>query len=203
MSTFKPKKRKCRMKAPGCEKSFWPSAGDPPMRNWCRNKSCIDRKASIVFTKEDGKKRSVLAREKKAGRERLMSMSARLKRAREKAFQVYVKIRDIAWFHEMGKEPACIMCGTTNPLEFHACHFQSVGSKPELQFHEGNCHLGCSHCNMFAAQGDTQYRANLVKKVGIETVEYLENFNSTIRWDAEEVEEIRVYYREKTKELRE
>lgn len=199
---LKPKKRKCRMKAAGCEVEFWPGNYDPPMRNWCRNNACVDKKARIISDKQLAKRRSVSHQEKKVGRERLLSMPARLKRARETAFQVYVKIRDFAWFQEIGKEPACIMCGNTNPSGWDAAHFVSVGSRPELQFHPDNCHTSCQKCNRFTAQGDTQYRENLIAKVGIEMVEYLERYHATIRWDAEEVEGIRSHYKKLIKDLK-
>ena len=131
-----------------------------------------------------------------------MSISTRLKRAREKAFQVWVKLRDFAWFDSIGKQPACIMCGNQNPSGWDAAHFISVGSRPELQFHPANCHTSCQKCNRFTAQGDTDYRENLIAKVGIDMVEHLEHFHATIRWESYEVEEIRAYYKNKIKELK-
>ncbi len=202
MKTKKKKLYKCGEGAKGCFTEGYKWTSNIQMQRCCQNPNCVLQRTVKIREKKEANKRSKLHQEKKEGRERLMDMPARLKRAREKAFQVWVKLRDFSWFVKIGKDPACVMCGNTNPQVWHACHFQSVGSKPELQFHPDNCHLGCGQCNFFAAQGDTQYRNNLIQKVGIETVEYLENFNAAIKWYPEEVEEIRSHFQELIKGLK-
>jgi hypothetical protein len=174
---------------------------------WC----CIDCALVIARTKQERKEkkqRALMKQKEKLDRaimrvkkEKLKTISELLKRARETAFQVWVKKRDFKWFEENGLDPACIMCGNKNPKSWHACHFQSVGSKPELQFHPANCNLGCGQCNFFANQSDTEYENNMVVKYGKEMVEYLKNYNATCRWDREEIEDIRQHFKSETRRI--
>ena len=199
---MKKKLRKCREKQHGCEVSYVPWTSNLQMQACCQNENCKVEKQVKRWKKSEKKKRSKLAQEKREGRERQMSMSARLKRAREKGFQVWVKLRDFAWFVSIGKDPACIMCGNPNPMSWHACHFQSVGSKPWLQFHPANCNLGCGQCNYFAAQNDTEYEANMIIKYGQAMVDYLKLSKPGPELDQYDVEDIRKYYMGLSKELR-
>jgi hypothetical protein len=48
-----------------------------------------------------------------------------------------------------------------------------------------------------------KYRANLVTKIGLARVEYLENYHAVTDWTVEEIKEFRQHYRDLTKQLRE
>lgn len=201
---LKPKKRKCRMKAAGCEVEFWPGNYDPPMRNWCRNNACVDKKAGIAADKQIAKKRSISAREKKATRERLKTRSEWIKDAQVE-FNKFIRIRD--------KDLPCISCGRFDyEIEdrftggkWDAGHFKTRGGFPELRFTEDNCHRQCKSCNqpgpIKATKVQIQYRKNLVANIGLRRVEILEGPNIIPKWTIEELKEIKLYYREKAKSL--
>jgi hypothetical protein len=192
---------KCREKAPGCQSPYEKWTSNIQMQACCRNPNCVlSRSVKLREKREAGeaKKQRAMTKQKK---DAMLPIAARLKKAREETFQPYIRARDLAWFESQDKEPACIMCGKTNPRMWHAAHFQSVGSRPELQFHPANCHLSCDQCNLFAAQSDTRYRENLIVKVGMVVVDYLENYTSTIRWQVDEIKEIRNHFKELCKEI--
>lgn len=99
----------------------------------------------------------------------------------------YIRVRDY-W------EP-CISCGKSKQeIEaeqgwktggaWDAGHFMTRGAKPQLRFILFNIHKQCKSCNAgggkFSAKAatvDANYRINLIKKIGIKKVEWLENHN--------------------------
>lgn len=78
----------------------------------------------------------------------------------------YVRLRDAG-------QP-CISCGTLTAEAWHAGHFLSRGARPELRFHLDNIHRQCMQCNYFGAGNQAVYRTNLVEKIGLDRVEWLE-----------------------------
>lgn len=82
-------------------------------------------------------------------------------------FNKYIRLRD--------KNDPCISCGEANRT-FHAGHYVAVGAKYGLRFNEDNVHKQCSRCNTFLHGNLINYRKNLIKKIGVDRVEALENF---------------------------
>jgi hypothetical protein len=97
----------------------------------------------------------------------------------------------------------CIVCGSKTKASYHAGHFQTVASRPEIQFHPDNCHKQCSGCNCSIASVSAKYRANLVKKIGLKRVEYLENYHGDHSFTVEDIKEIKAHYRAELKRLKE
>jgi len=184
------KPKPCKEKAEGCHGTFTPRNS---FQSTCPNPLCGLRKAKRDREKIEAKDKAKKAAETREAKEAALTISERLVRAREQ-FQRWVRARDRKWFADRGLPPVCIMCDNTKPTAWHAAHFMSAGSRPELQFHPANCHLACGQCNFFKAQGDTEYLPNLIAKVGGEMVGYLQTYRATVRWDAEEIEEIRRHY---------
>ena len=103
------------------------------------------------------------------------------------AFNKYIRIRDF-------NDP-CISCGKPRQMIeaeqgwkvggcFDAGHFMTRGAKGQLRFILFNVHKQCKKCNggsdKFSAKAATvgeKYRVNLIKKIGLEKVEFLENNN--------------------------
>jgi hypothetical protein len=101
------------------------------------------------------------------------------------AFNSYIRMRDY------GKP--CISSG--RPLRWHetnkvdAGHFRSVGSSPHIRFHLHNCHAQCKQQNKYEG-GNADYRINLIKKIGLEKVEALENDNIGKIYSVEDLKRI-------------
>ncbi len=116
------------------------------------------------------------------------------------AFNAWVRARDAA-------QP-CISCDSPPPdlSQLHAGrdagHYRSTGSASHLRFHPDNCHAQCVKCNKWGAGRAVDYRIRLVRRIGLERVEALENENVTHKWQRTELTEIRDTYRAKTKELK-
>lgn len=103
----------------------------------------------------------------------------------------YIKLRD-------SKEP-CISCRTTTSNKpWEAGHFIAQGSSGALRFNFMNIHKQCYQCNRHKSGNLLEYRINLIDKIGVEQVEWLENHRKDVKkWTREELEQIIV----ETKEL--
>lgn len=112
----------------------------------------------------------------------------------EKACNEYIRLRD--------KDKPCISCGRHHSGQYHAGHYRSKGAMSGLRFHEANIHKQCMPCNTHKSGNITEYRINLVKKIGVEMVEFLEKDHPPLKIDLDEIKEIRQYYKDKIKELK-
>lgn len=107
----------------------------------------------------------------------------------------YIRLRD--------KDELCISCGKKiNGVE-HASHYLSSGGHSNIRFHEDNIWKSCYKCNVMLSGNPTSYRIRLIKKIGVERVEWLED-NAYIekRWTREELKEIQEIYKAKIKNLK-
>ena len=125
-------------------------------------------------------------------RESLKSRSQWLKEA-QTAFNAYIRARD-------EKEP-CISCGRHHEGQYHAGHYLSTGARPELRFEPLNVHKQCQPCNTHLHGNLILYRVNLIKKIGIEKVEWLEGPHEPKHYSIDDLKQLIAKYREQTKEL--
>lgn len=117
---------------------------------------------------------------------------------------------------ERDKGDVCISCGKSeaelkinNPIAMVCGHYLSVGAYPELRFHPFNQNLQCTRCNggagkygQFNSKGLTvtqDYRINLIKKIGLSNVEWLEGPQKAQNLIIEDIKEIKQYYKERLK----
>ena len=84
----------------------------------------------------------------------------------------------------------------------HGGHFWPMGSNSALRFNEWNINGQCEQCNFREHGNLLNYRINLVKKIGKENVEWLDEHHSDIKkWTREEIENVIKTYTQKIKEL--
>lgn len=98
------------------------------------------------------------------------------------------------YIRERDKDEPCISCGTWETVQWEAGHFRSRGSASHLRYHEENIHKQCHHCNVHLSGNQQQYRINLIRKIGTQRVEALENNNTPCRYTTEELKSIRTRY---------
>lgn len=108
-------------------------------------------------------------------------------------FNKYIRLRD--------KDLPCISCGRHHEGQYHAGHYRSVGSSPELRFNENNVHKQCAPCNTHLHGNIVEYRKRLVKKIGLEEVTLLENYHIPMKYSIPELTEMKVIYKDKIKQL--
>lgn len=152
----------------------------------------VERAKTAERHEKDAKKvAKVINRERK---ENLKTLTEYLNDAQTE-FNKYIRIRD--------KAAPCISCGTTNPcIQYAAGHFRTVAAASQLRFNEDNCHKQCNaNCNKHKSGNITEYRINLVKKIGQYRVEQIESDNRLAVWTKEIAIEIKKEYRAKWKQL--
>jgi hypothetical protein len=124
--------------------------------------------------------------------EKLKSKSEYLKDA-QRWVNKYIRLRDA--------DLPCISCGRFHTGQFHAGHFRTVGACPSLRFELSNIHKQCAPCNNHLSGNITLYRQSLIKKIGIEQVEWLESEHPPKNYTIDDIKEIKVKYKVLCKEL--
>ena len=152
-------------------------------------------KCAIILSKEQARKKKEKEEraEKRERKAKLKSRSEWLKDA-QSVFNKFIRLRD--------KNEPCISCGKYHTGQYHAGHYRSVGACPELRFCELNVHKQCAPCNDHKSGNIIEYRINLVKKIGVDKVEWLERQDhDPKKYTIEDCKEIIKYYKAKIKEL--
>src|ERR1700754_161376 len=174
--TLKPKK--CR----SCGKTFTPARS---MQRACSVPCAIDLAKKLADQKAARAKRD----ERKSLREALDKAKTRGMHLKElqASFNAWVRARDAGH--------ACISCGRHHQGQWHAGHYRSVGSEPALRFEPDNVHLQCQPCNTHLSGYLIPYRANLIKKIGLARVEWLEGAHEPKKFPLAEILEMKPFYR--------
>lgn len=178
----KPKTKRCAKAKGGCGERFLTTR---PMQAAC-SPECAWSMA--VQTREKAERAET--REKRAN---LKTRGDWLKEA-QVAFNAWIRLRDAA--------KPCISCGRYHSGQYHAGHFLSTGARPELRFHEANVHKQCAPCNAHLHGNLVLYRAALIRRLGIETVEWMEGPHEPRKYTAEALKAIRDDYRARAAAIR-
>ena len=110
-------------------------------------------------------------------------------------FNTWVRLRD--------QGAGCISCGRNLTGKFDAGHFHSVGDYPNLRYHIDNVHGQCVECNQHKRGNVHEYRINLIKRIGIERVEALnEARKEPLKLTIPEIEDLTAHYKALIKILR-
>lgn len=123
----------------------------------------------------------------RARQEKLKSRAQWMKEA-QTAFNAFIRRRDDGH--------PCICCRRMHSGQYHAGHFRSVGSAPELRFDERNVWRTCAPCNTHLSGNLLEYRKTLVMMFGNEWVEQLEGPHPPKKWTIEELKAIKEKYRQ-------
>ncbi|MEZ0194258.1 recombination protein NinG [Pseudomonas qingdaonensis] len=133
-------------------------------------------------------------REIQVRKERLKTRADHLKEAQVVVNQ-YIRLRDA--------DLPCVSCGRFHDGQWHAGHFRSAGGHPELRFEPLNIWRQCAPCNTHKSGDLVNYRAELVRRIGAERVEWLEGPHEAKRYTIDDLKAIKAEYRAKIKQLKE
>lgn len=178
------KQKKCRI----CKKLFTPMR---PFQAWCS----FDCAILLVKQKEEQKQRKEAAKqrkERKDAKERAKTRGDWLREA-QAAFNRYIRIRDAGL--------PCISCDKPDIGSRDASHYRAKSVVPALRFHEDNCHASCIKCNQHLHGNLIEYRIRLIRKIGLERVEFLEGPQEPKHYSIEDLKEIKAKYMRLVKEL--
>jgi len=163
------------MKCKNCKAIFKPRQFN---RKYCIKDECND--LYFEFLKKQAHKK--WNKEKKIKKENLQTVQELLKLT-QIVFNKWIRSRD--------KNNPCISCRNPVPKKVNAGHYIASGKSKFLTFHEDNVHLQCEYCNTYLHGNLLDYRINLIEKIGLERVKYLEdNRNKTKKYTREELKEI-------------
>lgn len=141
------------------------------------------------------KKMAVQAKKEQAHRKKKLRDTDRswhLKEA-QKWFNKFIRLRDAG--------NPCISCQRNTGAKMNAGHFRSVGACPELRFNEFNVHIQCEHCNSFKSGNIGEYRPNLINKIGVEMVMWIEGPHPANKYTIDDLKEIISIYKTKCKDI--
>jgi hypothetical protein len=181
------RKKKCRNAA--CKAEFVPARS---MQVACSVPCAI----ALTNTSKE-KTRKSLERQERAetrqARVRLKSRAQYIKEA-QAVFNEWVRTRDAAL--------PCVSCGRHHQGQWHAGHYRTVGANPELRFEPLNVHKQCAPCNNHKSGDIVNYRITLVRRIGLERVEWLEGPHEAKRYTIEELKTMKADYRAMTRDLK-
>ena len=108
----------------------------------------------------------------------------------EEYFNRFIRQRD--------KNLGCISCAF-GQVE-HAGHYFAAGNYSVIRFNEHNVNGQCNKCNTHLSGNQAEYRIRLVKKIGLDKVEYLEGIRHyPHKWDKFSLIEIIIKYKNLSK----
>jgi len=177
--------RKCKV----CEDYYMPSKSTQSV---CSPECAV----KLAATKREKASKVTQMAEKKADRAKREKLKSRADWAREAqtAFNAFIRARDHG-------QP-CISCGRHHEGQNHAGHYRSVGAAPELRFIELNVHKQCAPCNTHKSGNIGAYRPRLIKKIGIEAVQWIEGPHQPKHYSIEDLKEIKAKYTEAARMLK-
>ncbi|WP_128821933.1 recombination protein NinG [Yersinia entomophaga] len=112
----------------------------------------------------------------------------------QQAVNAFVRARDSSL--------PCVSCGTHLAAQWDAGHYRTTAAAPQFRFDPRQIHKQCSVCNQHKSGNIVPYRVELIKRIGIETVEAIENNHERSSYSIEELKSIRDYYRLELKKLK-
>lgn len=199
------KPKKCKQ----CGQKFTPARGFQPTCStdcailWARDNPQFTQTANKRI---EGLAKRTRSRQKREKLKEMMPAREWIKKA-QTAFNAYIRARD--------RHFPCICCNSWGEGEdwmpggkWDCGHFLSRGAYPELRFHEDNAHRQLKSCNAGASKYAKKsrtvakgYRKNLITKIGVERVEWLEGPHEPLKLTIPQIQEIERTYKAKLKAL--
>lgn len=153
-------------------------------------KTCFDPSCVLEFSKKE--KLNNWKAKKKVIKESLKTNSEHRKEL-QVLVNKFIRLRD--------KNKPCISCLKPLNNKFDAGHYRSSGGNPELTFNEFNIHAQCVYCNRYLHGNLIDYRINLIKRIGLDKVEWLEGKHEPLKLSIAEIKEMKEEYKQKIKEI--
>ena len=110
------------------------------------------------------------------------------------AMNKYIRARDV--------DKPCISC-SQSPYkgQRHASHYRPRSVASQLSFNTWNIHASCSQCNNMKSGNLVPYRLELVERIGLERVEWLECNNELATYDIDYLKRVKRIFNKRARRL--
>lgn len=179
------KPKKCKV----CKEQFVPFR---PLQLACSH-GCAIEYAQKLTAKKAAKEALKQRQELRKAKEKAKTRGDYVREA-QTAFNRFIRERD--------KGLPCISCGRHHQGQIHAGHYRATSVAPSLRFDEFNVHAQCQPCNCHKHGNLIEYRINLIKRIGIEKVDWLEGPHEPKKYSIDELKEIKRKYSKLVKEMK-
>jgi hypothetical protein len=174
-----------------CKQCRKPASSRFGLHTFC-DTECAYQFAITAKEKLAAKKQKEFNAETRRRKVALKSRSDWLKEA-QTVFNKYIRLRDA--------ELPCVSCGRFHEGQWHAGHYLSVGAHPELRFNELQVWKQCMPCNSHLSGNQVNYRIELIKRIGLDKVEWLESKHESLKLTIDEIKILIAEYKSKIKQL--
>lgn len=192
-----PKHRNCKV----CNERFKP---ETIYQWWCNDEHRADYAVLVMQDKRRRDQASELKRRREKEREERKELKVRKINAQPKSYWIKQAQQAVnAFVRARDSNLPCVSCGTTSAAQWDAGHYRTTAAAPQFRFDPRQIQKQCSVCNQHKSGNIVPYRVELIKRIGIETVEAIENNHERRSYSIEELKGIRDYYRLELKRLKE
>lgn len=192
-----PNHRNCKV----CKTRFKP---EKIYQWWCNEEHRIEYAVLVMKDKRRRDEASELKRRREKEREERKELKVRKINAQPKTYWIKQAQQAVnAFVRARDSNLPCVSCGTTSAAQWDAGHYRTTAAAPQFRFDPRQIHKQCSVCNQHKSGNIVPYRVELIKRIGIETVEAIENNHERRSYTVEELKGIRDYYRLELKQLKE
>lgn len=192
-----PSHRNCKV----CKTRFKP---EKIYQWWCNEEHRIEYAVLVMKDKRRRDEASEVKRRREKEREQRKELKVRKINAKPKAYWIKQAQQAVnAFVRARDSNLPCVSCGTTSAAQWDAGHYRTTAAAPQFRFDPRQIHKQCSVCNQHKSGNIVPYRVELIKRIGIETVEAIENNHERRSYTVEELKGIRDYYRLELKRLKE
>jgi hypothetical protein len=192
-----PSHRNCKV----CRARFKPEA---VYQWWCHEEHRVEYAVLIMKDKRRRDQASELKRRQEKERQERKELKVRKINAQPKKYWIKQAQQAVnAFVRARDSNLPCVSCGTYSAAQWDAGHYRTTAAAPQFRFDPRQIHKQCSVCNQHKSGNIVPYRVELIKRIGIETVEAIENNHERRSYSVEELKSIRDYYRLELKRLKE
>ncbi|CNF21981.1 phage ninG-like protein [Yersinia enterocolitica] len=192
-----PNHRNCKV----CKTRFKP---ETVYQWWCNEEHRIEYAVLVMKDKRSRDQASELKRRREKEREEKKELKVRKINAKPKTYWIKQAQQAVnAFVRARDSSLPCVSCGTHSAAQWDAGHYRTTAAAPQFRFDPRQIHKQCSVCNQHKSGNIVPYRFELIKRIGIETVEAIENNHERRSYTVEELKGIRDYYRLELKQLKE
>ena len=165
-------KKRCR----ACKEFSRPESGiTVPLGFFCSMSCVVEHGKKRATADSDKRKRQTHAKLKES-----VKTASQWRVEAQTALNAYIRWRD--------RDLPCISCDafgdhTGQGGYWDAGHYRSRGAAKHLSFNQKNIHKQCHKCNRYLSGNVVEYRKRLIDRLGLPSVEYIENNNDRVKHD--------------------